>query len=660
MRLLVDAQCVQSTSSLRGIGRYALSLTRALVQSAGQHSVEVLLNGGDDPARLLRARTALETFLPPGSVHVFDAPWAWTPPYDDRRRPAAEAAYAAAVRSLRPDALLVASPFEGDTENVLSVRPTVGDPPTAAVLYDLIPALDPGTYLLGPGADIYWRRVEEVKRCGALLAISRYSGQQAERVFGAACPPVTPVWGGPYPSGDFPSFEPQADDVPGLVLPNDFLLTVGGDHPRKNLDRLVVAWSQVPRHLRIRHPLVVACRLNVGTTRRLRRLASRHGVRPAELLLTGGVSERRLHDLYATAYAFVFPSVEEGLGMPPLEAMSAGCPTLLAQGSSLSELSDEPAAFFDGYDAGSMTRAIVRVLDDAPTRQALQRAAARSATTFTWQRSAVRTWNALEELVASAPAAAAAAAGVPPLAPVRLSDGDAMRRTLIRPGPVLLDAPLPQGPVGVLGVPTAGRAALAGATALLVPDVQSASGLARAGVLEHPVLLAQDGLERAADHDFYAEYAFGLKGLELDASLRATLTSAVASPPRWMLERPRSVWLLLTDERVEEALWKAAAAVGVDLVSADLDAGALLTLADTVLVRATDVPAQEQPLLHARRRGVRVVALYQPQDELTAPDWCASLVLEGPLGFAKSWEAQLGAVAERWDRTTGWPWRADG
>jgi glycosyltransferase involved in cell wall biosynthesis len=659
VRLLVDAQCVQSTSSLRGIGRYALSLTRALAQSAGEHSVEVLLNGGDDPSRLLRARTALETFLAPGQVHVFDAPWAWTPPYDDRRRPAAEAAYAAAVRSLRPDALLVASPFEGDAENVLSVRSTAGDPPTAAVLYDLIPALDPGTYLLGPGAEIYWRRVEQVKRCGALLAISRYSGQQAERVFGAACPPLTPVWGGPYPSGDFPFFEPQVDDVPGLVLPDDFLLTVGGDHPRKNLDRLVVAWSQVPRHLRERHPLVVACRLNVGTVRRLRRLASRNDVHPEELLLTGGVSERTLHDLYARAYVFVFPSVEEGLGMPPLEAMAAGCPTLLAQGSSLSELSDEPATFFDGYDTGSMTSAIVRVLSDAPARQALQRAGDRSAGTFTWQRSAERAWAALEALVAGAPMIAAPA-GAPPPAPVRLSDADAVRHTLVRPAPVLLDAPLPHGPVGVLGVPTAGRAALAGATALLAPDVQSAAQVAREGILEHPVLLAQDGLERAVAHDFYAEYAFGLRGLELDARLRATVASAVASPPRWTLERPRSVWLLLTDGPVEDALREAAAAVGVDFVAAALDAGALLALADTVLVRAADLPAQEAPLLHARRRGVRVVALQQPQDELTAPEWCASLVLDGPPGSARSWEAQLGAVAARWGRTTGWPWRADG
>ena len=83
MKLLFDAQCIQSSSSLRGIGRYALSLLAGLTDTAAEHGheVEVLLNAGDDPERLLRARTAVETLVPPSGVHVFDAPWPWLPPY---------------------------------------------------------------------------------------------------------------------------------------------------------------------------------------------------------------------------------------------------------------------------------------------------------------------------------------------------------------------------------------------------------------------------------------------------------------------------------------------------------------------------------------------------------------------------------------------------
>ncbi|MCW2607975.1 MAG: glycosyl transferase group 1, partial [Frankiales bacterium] len=241
MRLLLDLQCVQSTSAVRGIGRYALSLSQALVATAGPDDrVEVLLNGGDDPVRLLRARTALETFLPARAVHVFDAPWPWQHDPSPLRHREAEAVRAAAVDSLRPDVLLVGSVFEGDKETVLSID---GEGvPTAALLYDLIPAADPGTYLLGPGADSYWRRFRELQRADLLLSISAYSGQQARELLGDACPPVVPVWGGPYPSGLFAAFEERAVTT-APVVPERYLLAVGGDHPRKNLDRLVQAWG---------------------------------------------------------------------------------------------------------------------------------------------------------------------------------------------------------------------------------------------------------------------------------------------------------------------------------------------------------------------------------------------------------------------------------
>jgi glycosyltransferase involved in cell wall biosynthesis len=652
VRLLIDGQCIQSTSSLRGIGRYALSLTRALVQEAAHHQVEVLLNGGDDPTRLLRARAALETFLPARSIHVFDAPWPWTPPYDDARRPAAEAAHAAAVRSLSPDALLIGSVFEGDGENVVTVKPP-GGPPTAAVLYDLIPALDPGKYLLGPGAALYWRRFEAFQRCDALLAISRHSGSQALQLLGDACPPVTPMWGGPYPSGDFPAFEPQHDDDPGLVLPTRFVLSVGGDHPRKNLDRLVAAWANVSRELRADTPLVIACRLNTGTVRRLRRIARRSGLADGDLVLTGGVSERTLRDLYARALAFVFPSLEEGLGMPPLEAMAAGCPTLLAAGSSLSELSDDPACYFDGLDVEDITGVVTAVLASADVRRHLRRGAAASAQHFTWRHTATLAWGALSAMPRATEGRRV------PLPTVRLSNASAISTLAGAPAPVVLDAPLPQGPLGQLGLPLAPRAALAPATALVAGSgLEQASAAVRAGLLDQPVLLHEEGLMKAAAHDFHAAYAEGLAGLEpMAAPLATAVVRAALRSPRWTLERPRPVWLLLTRESPTQELINLAADAGVDLVTAQLEAVSLAVSADVVLLHGTDVTAVEAALAHARRRGAVVAALHQTGAQVTTPSWCADLVLEGPALAPSTWEAAVLPRSRSWGRTTGWPWR---
>lgn len=606
MRLLVDAQCVQSSSSLRGIGRYSLCLLRALVEQAGEHRIEVLLNGGDDVERLLRARAALESFLPPGRIHVFDAPWPWFAPAGRGDRSAAEAAYSAAVASLRPDAVLVQSVMESDQENVLALA--AGGPPTAAVLYDLIPAADPGTYLLGPGAQDYWRRFGQLQQADLLLSISDYSAQQARVLLGEQCPPLATVWGGPYASGDFPAFETQHDAQPDHVLPERFVLAVGGDHPRKNLDRLVLAWAQVPPAHRAGTSLVVACGLNVGTLRRLRRIARRAGLQSGELVLTGRVSERRLDTLYRSALAFAFPSTEEGLGMPPIEAMTAGCPTLLARSSSLVELADDDAVFFDGESVEDMAAALTRVVADAAHRDHLRAVAARSVERLTWAHAAQRSWRALERLP-ERPFAAAA-----PVEPLRLT-------ALPEVMPADREGALP-----VLGAERGLRAALAGVAAIIAP-APVASALAAGGVVDVPLLSDDEQLPPAGEHDLLAAMACLLPDPP------PGLVDVVARPPRWALERPRPVWLLLTRSWADraETLRERADATGADLVVARPGAEALARSVDLVAVEGGTV--DPSLLVPARCRGAVVEVIDAEPDDMTMIGWAAV------------------------GRTTGWPWR---
>jgi glycosyltransferase involved in cell wall biosynthesis len=649
VRLLVDAQCIASSSSLRGIGRYALSFTRALVQAAGEHQVEILLASGAEPPRLLRARTALEQLLPARAIHVFDAAWPWQHPANGLR-PAAEAAAAAAADSLGADALLVLSAFERDDETVLAMGMRSTGLPTASVLYDLIPALEPDAYLMGPEASSYWRRYEQLATSDALLAISEHSASQARRALGERCPPITRIWGGPYPHGAFPGFESDADDLPGLALPEKFVLSVGGDHPRKNLDRLVQAWARVPSGVRNGMPLVLACRLNPGTVRRLERAAQRNGLHRRDLVLTGRVSERTLQALYARAQAFVFPSTEEGLGMPALEAMHAGCPTLLARGSSLSELSDEQASFFDPLDVEDMAGALARALADAAVLESLRQAAARSAEAHTWERTAARAWRALEALPKPEPASRP-----PASVPVQLSDAAAVRALDAAPAPVLLDVPMPTGPLGVLGLPVTPRAALAPATALLAPTPAASSQALRSGMLDHPVLLEPAQLADAAAHDFYAACAARLTHLDLDPAATTAVVVAARRAPRWTLQRPRAVWLLLTPEPVAGPVLTEAERAGVDLVQAAPSGVGLASQADVVLVPAAALAQLEATLLDARCRGATVVILHAQDDHAATPPWCVDVVIHDVEGVAFWPQGLLRSEALR-KRTTGWPW----
>lgn len=664
MRLLLDLQCVQSSSSLRGIGRYALCLSQALVATAGEHQVSVLLNGGDDTDRLLRARTALETFLPVRDIHVFEAAWPFGPQRSPERRRAAEAARSAALRSLRPDVVLIGSTFEGDTENVTSIDAAPGSPLTAALLFDLIPAADPGTYLLGPGADDYWRRFEDLRRTDLMLSISDYSARQARELMGDACPPTTTVWGGPYPSGTFPTFEHRPSQAAPVEVPETFLLTVGGDHPRKNLDRLVEAWGLIPAQVRRRAPLVVACRLNVGTIRRLRRLARRGGVGDEELVLTGEVGEERLAELYASALAFVFPSTEEGLGMPPLEAMARGCPTLLARSSSLVELADEEDAFFDPQDVAALAAALRRLVEEPAVRAELVAVAARSANRFTWERSALLAWSALQRLVGEPPREVG-----PPTARrydvVDVQDSAAMSSLSHAPAAVHVGYPAGDAAWMALANETLGadedlsglrspapaglRTALAPAIAFTFESPSEASFLVRAGLLQQ-AFLRSDQLDLAAHHDSVLELAQLFGGVCLDPTLSADVVRAAAQPARWSLERPFPVVLVLSRTELPESDQQD----GAVLVRGDARAASLCSWVDHVVVEHALVGAVRHELLHARLRGVGVHVHQVDAEHLDAlPGWIGVL---GP-DDGDPWS---GLRRHRFDRRTGWPWRRDG
>src|SRR5262249_31436124 len=143
-----------------------------------------------------------------------------------------------------------------------------------------------------------------------------------------------------------------------------FMLYVGGDDWRKNLDGIVDAYALMSDDGRRRHPLVIACRLSDQRRRELLSRAERAGVRPGDLVLTGFVSDPQLAALYRACDLFVFPSLYEGAGLPILEAMSCGAPVVGARAASVPEVLGELRGTFDPNDPSDMARCIERTVDD--------------------------------------------------------------------------------------------------------------------------------------------------------------------------------------------------------------------------------------------------------------------------------------------------------
>jgi glycosyltransferase involved in cell wall biosynthesis len=139
---------------------------------------------------------------------------------------------------------------------------------------------------------------------------------------------------------------------------------------------------------------------NVSKAPELRRLVHRFQLHQHVRFL-GFVSDEMLAALYRLTRVFVFPSLYEGFGLPPLEAMAAGAPVITSNVSSLPEVVGDAAVLVDPMDAGALADAIRRVLEDSALRADLIRRGRDRVTAFSWDAAARRT-HAVYESVAGA------------------------------------------------------------------------------------------------------------------------------------------------------------------------------------------------------------------------------------------------------------------
>jgi glycosyltransferase involved in cell wall biosynthesis len=171
-------------------------------------------------------------------------------------------------------------------------------------------------------------------------------------------------------------------------LPDDYILYVGSVEKRKNLLRLLQAYA----YLRDRGetcPLVIVGiqRLNnVDVVAMLQELGLQRSV-----ILAGYVADEDLPALYSGADLFVFPSLYEGFGLPPLEAMACGAPVVCSNAASLPEVVDDAALMVDPHNVEQLSEAMRRVLASRGLQDDLRARGLGQAKRFTWERTARET-----------------------------------------------------------------------------------------------------------------------------------------------------------------------------------------------------------------------------------------------------------------------------
>jgi glycosyltransferase involved in cell wall biosynthesis len=181
-------------------------------------------------------------------------------------------------------------------------------------------------------------------------------------------------------------------------LNEPYILYVGALTLRKNIARALEAFAE----LNSSHPGLCFVLAGPSTWKKtpIASLLERLGI-TERVLLTGPLTDDDLPALYNGADLFVFPSLYEGFGLPPLEAMACGTPVVTSNASSLPEVVGDAAITVDPYDVDALSGAMRRVLTDPCLRDEMRQKGLARASGFTWERTARETVSVYRQVLAS-------------------------------------------------------------------------------------------------------------------------------------------------------------------------------------------------------------------------------------------------------------------
>ncbi|MEI7769245.1 MAG: glycosyltransferase family 1 protein [Chloroflexales bacterium] len=376
MRIGLDARYIGD--HFPGIGRYIVSLARALAELDHGHTLVLLHNPPHPGARY--SLTDLAGLPRVELAAVRAAPFS----------PLQQVELPLRARALGLD--LLHSPY--------FIKPYAGLPcPSAVTIYDLLGWRFPGT--LSPRGRLLYRLTMglAVRSADALITISESARE--DLAFRYRLPrariAVTPL-------AAAQRFAPQPREAVAAArarygLPESYVLYLGSNKPHKNLERLIQAWEQAGAGADPSGPVGAAQLILAGHEDAkhpaARQLVAERGL-GARVRFLPNVDDADLPALYSGAAVFAFPSYYEGFGLPPLEAMACGAPVLCAYASSLPEVVGDAALTVDPYSSIAIAGGLVRLLSQPALRRDLRERGLRRAREFSWRRTALETLRVYE------------------------------------------------------------------------------------------------------------------------------------------------------------------------------------------------------------------------------------------------------------------------
>jgi len=234
------------------------------------------------------------------------------------------------------------------------------------------------------------------KKAHHIITTSEFTRQDVHRTLRVPMEKMTTTYQAPFENPGSRDVEPEADVLQAYGVTKPYVMYVGAAYPHKNLEGLLEAWKLFEEKHGDEYQLVLVGKENHFYSKLLGSPAMNQC---NNVVYTGFVPDEELVALYDNASLYVFPSMYEGFGLPPLEAMSHGVPVVSSNRSCLPEVLGEGALYFDPESAEQMAEVIERGLEDGGVRAELKQKGREEVRKYSWEKLAKKTLGIYNDVV---------------------------------------------------------------------------------------------------------------------------------------------------------------------------------------------------------------------------------------------------------------------